>query len=404
MTSWRSAVRVSYIPFHLKKSWILSILNRTAAEIAAAALCELFPDVELWGGGETSLGFFYDFYFPHPMSPEPEVLLSERMRQIARERRPIRTLEMVPQSAKQFLMKAGRSSRVNDMDEQAFLIEMIEMGSFIDLSSGPHLKNSHELSAFKLWPLERIEKGGYRLTGCAKTRKDELNLFLKRLRSYQERSHMWVGEKKSLWSIWQGKVLWLQEGLKGKRETLEFLRSHLFKNCLEVSWPSLEDRVALHAALAEKMKQRPLHLAEIYQTPCVPWDPDSGLFTGEGGEQIQISSYLASSALEQALISSLQLVGKTLNILGFKYSLRLSGQSRSEKGFQKLLKTLECLGEEFEVYCIELQEKSFPQIGLFIEDNLGRKWAGFSWHLVQKGFYVIGSIERLYALLLERSI
>lgn len=380
----------------------MSILNHTAAEIAAAALCEIFPDVELWGGRETSIGFSYDFYCPHPMSFEPEVLIAERMRQIARERRPIRTLEMVPKSAKQFLIKAGRSVRAEEMDEQEPLVEIIEMGSFIDLSSGPHLKNSHELSAFKLWPIEKLEEGGYRLAGCAFARKDELNLFLKKLRSYPERSHMRLGEKNSLWKLWQGDVLWLEKGLQAKRELTEFLREHLMKGCLEVSFPDrTEDCRALHAALADEMKMRPLYLAEIYRVASTVWDVHSGLLGREGGEKIQISSYFASSELEGALISSLQLVGKTLNILGFKYTLRLSGRTRSEKGFQILLKALESLDGEVEV---ELQEKSPLQIDLLIEDNLGRKWASFSWCLVEKGFYVIGSIERLYAFLLERSV
>jgi len=379
----------------------LSTLNRTAAEIAAAALVETFPDVELLGGRDTSVGFFYDFYFPHPLSSESEIFLEERMRQIARERRPIRTLEMVPVSAKEFLIKKGRASRVEEIGFENTLVEIIEMGSFIDLSFGPHLKNSNELSSFKLWPIETLQQGQYRLTGCAFSTKEELKNFLKKFRAYKDKSHLVLGEKKSLWKIWKGEVLWLREGIKGRSELIECLKSHLFKESLEVEFSSEEDRIKLHGNLAVEIKKIPLHLGEIYRTPLAPWDPDSGLLSGEGGSWIQISSYISSSELEGALISSLQSVGKTLNILGFKYSFRLMGRSRSEKSLLRLEKALQGLKVEFE---LDLQENHVPRIDLLVKDNLGRLWEGFSWELMEKGFFLIGSIERLYALLLERSV
>jgi hypothetical protein len=379
----------------------LSTLNRTAAEIAAAALFETFPDVKLLGGRETAIGFSYDFYYPHPISPQMEIILEERMRQIARERRPIRTLEMVPVSARQFLIKEGRSSRLDEIDPDEGLVEIIQIGSFIDLSYGPHLKNSHELSSFKLWPIETLQKGEYRIAGCAFDRKEDLKEFLKKFRAYKEKSHLWIGEKKSLWKIWQREVIWLQAGLKGRSDLIELLKEHLFKESLEIGSSSLEDRLEMHANLASEINKLPLHIGEIYQTPASSWDPDAGLFSLQGGGVIQISSYVSSVDFGASLISSLQSVEKTLNILGFKYSLLLVGHSRSEKSFQRLVKALEGCNVKFEV---ELKEKSVSQIDLLLEDNLGRRWAGFSWNLMEKGFYLIGSIERLYALLLERSI
>lgn len=387
--------------FILKKSLNLSILNRTAAEIAAAALFETFPDVKLLGGKETSIGFSYDFYYPHPISPQMEIVLEERMRQIARERRPIRTLEMVPVSARQFLIKEGRSSRLDEIDPDQGLVEIIQIGSFIDLSLGPHLKNSHELSSFKLWPIETLQKGEYRISGCAFEKKEDLKEFLKKFRSYKEKSHLWIGEKESLWKIWQGEVVWLPNGLRARRNFIELLTEHLFKESLEISLYSLEDRLEIHANLASEMNKLPLYLAEVYQLPTSSWDPNAGLFSLEGGGVIQISSYVSSADLSSSLISSLQFVGKTLNILGFKCSPLLIGHSRSEKSFQRLLKALEGCDVKFEV---GLKKKSISRIDLLLEDNLGRRWAGFSWNLMEKGFYLIGSIERLYALLLERSV
>jgi hypothetical protein len=377
-------------------------LNRTAAEIAAAALVEGFPDVELLGGGPTSVGFSYDFYFPHPMPHLMETLLEERMRQIARERRPIRVLEMVPVSAKEFLIQGGRSSRVSEIDGTASLVEIIQIGSFIDLSASSHLKNSHELSAFKLWPIEKLEKGEYRLSGCAFFRKDELNHFLKNLRAYEKLSHMAVGEKERLWKIWEGDVLWLQEGLKKREEFSKLLKMSLFKDSLEISLPGAEDRVKLHAALMKEIKPAPFSIAESYwEFSDVPWDAHSGLFSRDSGEIIQVSFYPSSDHLAETFISSLQLVGKTLNILGFKYDLCLMGPTQSDKGFQRFLKLLQGSGEEFKQV---VGETDVSRIDYLVEDRLGRKWAALNYYLVEKGFYVIGSTERLFAFLLEKSI
>jgi len=377
----------------------LSILNRTAAEIAAAALCEIFPDIELLGGGDTSVGFSYDFYFPHPISPKMEVVVAEKMRQIARERRSIRTLEMVPVSAKEFLIQKGRAARLEEVEATDGLVEIIEMGDFVDLSSGPHLKNSNELSAFKLWPIEVLGNREYRVNGCAFQRKDELNCFLKKLQAYRETSHMAIGERKSLWKIWRGEVLWLQSGIKEKKEFIEFLKKNLFEECLEINSFGNHDRIELYADLSQKIPTKPLYLSEVYQASALLWDKDSGLFSGDGGEKIQISFYDSSLCLDESLISSLQSVAKTLNILGFEYTLLLTCRGRSEKASREILKVLERFGKEFEV-----QEDAGLRIDLLIEDNLGRRWVGFSWYLVQKGFYMLGFIERLYAFLLEKSI
>ena len=150
------------------------------------------------------------------------------------------------------------------------------------------------------------------------------------------------------------------------------------------------------------MKARPLHLAEVYQTPIESWSLETGLLDLDGGDKIQISSYCLPQNLFDTFISSLQSVEKTLNILGFKCSLLLVGRGRSDKSVQKLLKILSLWAKEFNLGLEE--EGREARLDFLVEDRLGRKWAAFSFLLAEKGFYLIGSIERLYALLLERVV
>jgi threonyl-tRNA synthetase len=262
----------------------LSILRRTAAEIAAAAVYEIYPDVELWGGGETSTGFFYDFYFPHPIHQDRII---EGMRQIIRERRPIRTLEMVPLSARELLKKEGHMARADEVEEG--LVEVIQIGSFYDLCPGPHLKNTAEVAAFKI-TVEPLPDKGLRVNGWCHTSKEELRQFLKKLESYVE--HPLLGEKRGLW---KGGI-WLPHGLKLRQELIQFLKEQWFEGALEVESPWESDRTAKHRSLSKPK------IAESWTLP-------------EAG--VQVSFF---DKPESEMISSLQSIGKTLTILGFDHS------------------------------------------------------------------------------------
>ena len=375
----------------------LSTLNRTAAEVAASALYETFPAIELLGGGRTSLGFSFDFFCSAPLPSEAEVLIEEQMRQIVREKRPIRVLEMVPFSARELLLKEGHLSRAEELSSgDGGLVEIVQIGSFHDLSPGPHLSCTSHLGAFKLWPIEKRKDGVYRLSGCAFPSKEELKQFLKKLRDYPEKSHEKVGIKKSLWCILDSQVVWLPAGLEKRRQMIEAIRASLFEDILEVSLSACSDRTAAHLRLAKEMGNE--KIAEIYSEPSPLWDPETGLFAGAGGASIRVSLIVSNGDWKEKVISSLQMTRKTLNILGFQHRLRLSGRKRSGKGVQALLKALESQSLEVEMLA---EEPGGPRLDYLVGDHLGRQWAAFSIELAPFGVFITASIERLVALLLE---
>ncbi len=269
----------------------LARLRRTAAEIAAAAVYELYPDVELLGGEETSTGFFYDFTVPHPIQIE---VVEERMRQIVREKRPIRTLEMVSFSAAELLKKEGRLARIEELGEG--LVQLIQIGTFYDLSSGPHLKNTAELAAFKI-SLEPLSKKRFRINGWCHSSKDELKHYLKKLAHYHE--PQLIGEERGLW---KGKV-WLSEGLRLRQKLINFLKKEWFENAFEVAGTEESERTAFHKALG-RPKVAEISLAEM---------------------KLQVSFFQKT---EEEWISFLHSIAKTLTILGFDHSIQthLNGQ------------------------------------------------------------------------------
>lgn len=368
MTSWRSVVRVNYIP-PLRKNLNLSAIRRTAAEIAAAALFEMFPNVELWGGVETPTGFEVAFHFPHPIHPETLALIEERMRQIVKERRPIRTLEMVPFSAAELMKKMGHRARVEELAELEGLVEVIQMGPFHHLSEGPHLNNSGELSAFKLLSMD-----GERLVGCAHFSKEELKGYLKKLNSYQDPYQ--IGEGRGLWIQMEEGLVWKEKGLGLKRRLEQGFKKRLCPDAVEILGPS-----GLHNAIAKKMNRIPLQIVE------------------EGAENLQISFYWPREKIEEALISSLQLVDEILKILGFSFQVYFAGR---KKGMQRVMRVLEKLKWEAE------EEAEVLGIDFRIKDEIERNWTVVQLREIKEsgleGFNLSISVEKILALLIEKNL
>lgn len=270
------------------KNLDVSVYRRSASLIAAAAVLELYPEVEPLGGNITSTGFFYDFYFPHPAHVSP---VEEKMRQIVKEKREIRTFEMVPISAKEFLKSKGFFERAKTVDEEEQLIEMVEIGPFCDISLGLQLKNTAQLAAFKI-SVEKLSQKKMRLSGYCHRSKEEFKRFLKKLQSYTEPET--IGEKKG---FWKGDI-WLEEGLKVKEKLIHFLRKNLFSKGMEISFFGGENRFSSHRLLGREK------VGEVWQKGAFESFVQMSFFKGD----------------EKDLISLLQLIAKTLTMLGFDVS------------------------------------------------------------------------------------
>jgi threonyl-tRNA synthetase len=370
----------------------LSTLRRTAAEITAAALFELYPNIELWGGEETPTGFFYDFYFPHSVHPETLSLIEEKIRQIVREKREIRTLEMVPFSARE-LLRAKGNGRFEELDvAEKGLIELIQIGAFHDLCLGPHLKNTAEAAAIKLLEIELLDGKGIRITGSAHISKQALKEFLKKVKDYEENCSSKVGERMGLWKVLANEEkVTLAKGIEMKRRVLDFLKKQLFQGATEVSFEGRGERISKHLEIAKP-------------DTCLA---ESWIFEMDGQEElkIQISSFRKKrDSLREDLNSCLQSIGKTLIILGFHCEHRLTCKRRGQKGVSELIDALK--GIQTEVQPLVLGGDEEPELHFVIEDRLGQKESLFQLRWVEReglipGICLTTSVERIVALLLE---
>lgn len=380
------------------------MIHRTAAVVAATALFELFPGIQLLGERRTSLGFSYDFLSSETLPAEAEVLIEERMRQMIREKRPICVLEMVPRSAQGLLYKEGHSFMAEDLPEEG-LVDMARIGSFHILCAGALADSTAAIGAFKLWKIRRCEEGFLRLSGCAFSARDELKKFLKQYKHYPENSHASIGLQQSLWVILDRRTpVWLEAGLRLRGEVLHALRCFLGRFASEVFLEPRSGaeggRGALHAAIGVQYQRDAIF--EVYQNTAEEalWDEESGFFERGGGEFVQASFSISFGKQREKWISFLQSIAETLSILGFQYSLLVSGGRKRKKGsgLGGFLQDVALLGVQVE----ESAEASKDlQLDFLVEDALERRWAAFSIKIEEKGVYLTASVERLVALLIE---
>lgn len=261
-------------------------LHRTAAEIVALALYELYPDLKLVGAEYDEISFSYEVVFSHTIQKE---ILEEKMREIISQKREIRTLEMVPFSASEMLKAEGHLLREKKIPNQT-LVELIEIGSFHDLSSGPHLKNTEELKAFSL-EIEPLKEKRVKIRGWCAFSKEELKDFLKRKKHYIEPKVL--AEERG----YQKGRVFLFLGLKVKKNLIKFLKEALFDGVLEIQGPFDEDYRKTHASMgAEKVGEVRFERHD---------------------RTLVLLSFFFNEKEEKT--SPLHLIGKTLTMLGFDH-------------------------------------------------------------------------------------
>jgi hypothetical protein len=344
------------------------IINRTAAAIAAAAIYEIFPGSELFGGGETDTGFFYQFFYAHPMPPEAPKLLEERMRQIIREERPLREAEMVACSAKELFLKADHPAAVDALSElePKELVSVIQIGTFSDLAEGPFCSSLREVGAFRITALKFLGDGEIRIEGSAFSTKEELKNFLRRLAKYSEENHLVRGEALKFWQLQDGQLLWLPRGLKLRENLLALLKK---------SFCGVELRAASEKAVNAYCCKRAPFTALTFQEKFKNPEEGKGLFEEECQSVFQQTIYCSAKEFKDFSISLLQTIDKTLIILGFRASSGPTGPKRNE---------------------------------WTVEDGLGRAQTVFQWSLLEedgcKLLRMKVGVEKILALLLEQAV
>ncbi|OSM06962.1 putative threonyl-tRNA synthetase [Magnetofaba australis IT-1] len=211
------------------------ILRHSTSHLMAQAVKELFPDAQVTIGPAVDNGFYYDFDYERPFTPDDLNKIEQRMRQIAKRNLKVERRVMARDEAVSFfrdmgeIYKAEIIAGIPDGEE----ISLYSQGDFIDLCSGPHVSSTGKLKAFKLqrvagayWRGDSNNKMLQRIYGTAWHSQEALDAYLTQLAEAEKRDHRRLGKDLDLFSLQEdaggGLVFWHPMGSRVRRMIEEF--------------------------------------------------------------------------------------------------------------------------------------------------------------------------------------
>lgn len=197
---------ISFIPIHSKKG--LEILRHSASHIMAQAVKELFPTVKLTFGPSTDTGFYYDFDYDRPFTPQDLEMIAKKMSEVIKEDVSFIRKEVPKEEAIKTFQQRGETYKVEHLEELPDRVSLYRQGTFLDLCEGPHLPSSGKVKAFKLlsvsgtyWRGDARNQVLQRIYGTAFPEPRGLEEYLQMLEEARKRDHRKLGRELDLFSI-----------------------------------------------------------------------------------------------------------------------------------------------------------------------------------------------------------
>ncbi len=234
----------------------VAILRHSTAHLLAHAVKELFPDAQVTIGPVIEDGFYYDFSFKRPFTPEDLQAIEKRMTEIAKRDLKVERSLMPRDEAVAYFRSIGEHYKAEIIaaiptDEP---ISLYRQGEFTDLCRGPHVPSTGRLRVFKLMKLAGAYWRGdshnemlQRIYGTAWAKKEDLDAYLHRLEEAEKRDHRRLGRQLDLFHLQDeapGMVFWHPKGWSLWQQIEQYLRGVLrARGYQEVRTPMVMDRV-----------------------------------------------------------------------------------------------------------------------------------------------------------------
>ena len=236
----------------------LEIMRHTlTAQVLARAVKNLYPDTKLAIGPTISDGFYYDFEFTKPISPDYLQNIEKEMRKIIDTKSSItKTLHSKEDALEVFKEKGEvyKESIIKESNQDNdFQLYYQDDDEFVDLCRGPHLPSLKHIGSFKLtklagayWKGDSKNKMLTRIYGTAWKNDKDLNSHLHSIEEAEKRDHRKLGKEMNLFHFQEeapGMVFWHPDGWTIYRLLQEFIRNKLEKyDYKEINTPQVVDR------------------------------------------------------------------------------------------------------------------------------------------------------------------
>ncbi|MBT9459646.1 MAG: threonine--tRNA ligase [Burkholderiaceae bacterium] len=410
----------------------LEVIRHSTAHLLAYAVKELFPEAQVTIGPVIEHGFFYDFAYKRPFTPEDLVAIEAKMTELAKKDEKVERRVLPRDEAVAYFKSLGEdykaeiiSSIPADQD-----VSLYREGKFEDLCRGPHVPSTGKLKHFKLmkvagayWRGDHRNEMLQRIYGTAWASKDDLQQHLKMLEEAEKRDHRKLGKELDLfhidehspgtvfwhpkgWTVWQGveqymravyrdngylevkgpqildQGLWEKTGHWGKyRENMFTTESE--KRDYALKPMNCPGHILIYKQGIKSYRDLPLRFGEFGQ--CHRNEPTGGLhgimrvraFTQDDGHVFCTEEQVLDECA--AFTSLLQKVYKDFGFTNIIYKVatrpeaRIGSEESWDRAEQALMEGLRRSGCEFQ---IAPGEGAFygPKVEYTLKDALGREW------------------------------
>jgi threonyl-tRNA synthetase len=232
----------------------LEVIRHSTAHLLAQAVKELFPEAQVTIGPVIEDGFYYDFAYARPFTPEDLAAIEAKMTELAKKDQTVNRRVMSRDEAVKFfrnlgeLYKAEIIAGIPEKDE----ISLYGQGNWVDLCRGPHVPSTGKLKAFKLtkvagayWRGDSRNEMLQRIYGTAWADKKQLDDYLHRMAEAEKRDHRRIGKELDLFHLQEeapGAVFWHPKGWTVFQALIGYMRERQrAAGYEEVSAPELMD-------------------------------------------------------------------------------------------------------------------------------------------------------------------
>lgn len=233
----------------------LEIIRHSAAHLLAQAVKSLYPNAQVTIGPVVEDGFYYDFAFERPFTPEDLQVIEKKMEEIAAQGLEVKRNELPRDEAIRFFRGLGEEYKAEIIESipAGETLSLYTQGEFTDLCRGPHVPDTGKLKAFKLMKIAGSYWRGdsnnvmlQRIYGTAWSDKKDLKEYLHRLEEAEKRDHRKIAKALSLFHLQEeapGMVFWHPAGWSLWQSVEQYMRD-VFRNngYLEIKTPLIVGR------------------------------------------------------------------------------------------------------------------------------------------------------------------
>ena len=214
----------------------LEVIRHSAAHLLAYAVKELFPDAQVTIGPVIENGFFYDFSYKRPFTPEDLVAIEKKMVELAKKDEVVTRKVLPRDEAVTYFKGIGEAYKAEIIssipaDED---VSLYSEGSFTDLCRGPHVPSTGKLKVFKLMKLAGAYWRGdsknemlQRIYGTAWAKKEDQEQYLHMIEEAEKRDHRKLGKQLDLFHMQDeapGMVFWHPKGWTIWQQVEQYMR------------------------------------------------------------------------------------------------------------------------------------------------------------------------------------